>query len=522
MQSQSTIAADLTTATVASNFFLSYCTAINIVYRATRHPRGKANMPSTSSTPVQPRHSMTTDVHTPRMLQGGRSGWGRGGAISAIAVQDTPDRVAAASWNPFTRIVFRFCFLYFGLYCLLYPQLLTDLAGWLAPGWSRFPDPSTWQLQLLQPFLQWVGWQVFGITAVPLVTTGGRDHLIFWILLFCILVVSVVVTAVWTLLDRRGEYRRLAGWFFVFIRLCVAGAMMNYGLAKLIPTQMPPPALRTLITPYGDFTSLDVLWNQVGVSLPYQVLLGAAEVLGAVLLFIPQTRIAGAILVMVDIALVFVMDMCFGVYVRTLSGHLLLMSLLLLAPEAQRLVNVLLLNRPAGMSTAPYPFHTRRSRRIAAGAQMLLGIWVCTAFVPMSVDYWREQHPPESPVYGIWTVTGFTRDGIDVPPLTTDRTRWRKLIFDEPGWATYQRMDDSLVDVQATIDIAAHRIELSDQSNTEPKPLAAFTFHQEGGDRLRLNGSMNSHPVTITLDRVDLSQFPLRSYKFQWVEPKDS
>jgi hypothetical protein len=244
---------------------------------------------------------------------------------------------------------------------------------------------------------------------------------------------------------------------------------------------------------------LDVLWNQVGVSLPYQALLGAAEVLGAVLLFIPKTRIAGAILVMVDIALVFVMDLCFGVYVRTLSGHLLLMSLLLLAPEAQRLVNVLLLDRPAGISTAPYPFHTRRSRRIAAGAQMLLGIWVCTAFVPMSVDYWREQHPSESPVYGIWTVTGFTRDGIDVPPLTTDRTRWRKLIFDEPGWATYQRMDDSLVDVQATIDVAAHRIELSDQSDTEPKPLAAFTLPPRGRrppalERLNEQPPGNDHP----------------------------
>ncbi|MBP2193101.1 DoxX family protein [Nocardia goodfellowii] len=377
-------------------------------------------------------------------------------------------------------------------------------------------------MQLLQPLLQWVGWQVFGITAVPLVTTGGRDHLIFWMLLFCILVVSVAGTAVWTLLDRRSEYRRLAGWFFVFIRLCVAGSMMNYGLAKLIPTQMPPPALRTLITPYGDFTSLDVLWYQVGVSLPYEVLLGAAEVLGAILLFIPQTRIAGAILVMVDIALVFVMDVCFGVYVRTLSGHLLLMSLLLLAPEARRLVNVLLLDRPAGISTAPYPFHTKRSRRIAAGAQILLGIWVGTAFLPMSIDYWREQHPPESPVYGIWTVTEFTRDGIEVPPLTTDRTRWRKVVFDEPGWVTYQRMDDSLVDVRSTIDIATHRIELSGPSDTEPKPLALFTFEHESDDRLRLTGSLNGHPVSITLDRVDLSQFPLRNYQFQWVEPENS
>src|SRR5690606_13537188 len=111
-----------------------------------------------------------------------------------------------------------------------------------------------------------------------------------------------------------------------------------------------------------------------------------------------------------------VLDLCFGVHVRTLSGHLLLMSLLLLAPEARRLVTVLFLDRPVDASTAPYPFHTRRSRRIAAAAQILLGIWMATAFLPLSVDYWREQHPPRSPVYGIWTITTFVRDGVDVAP----------------------------------------------------------------------------------------------------------
>ncbi|MFE1591513.1 DoxX family protein [Nocardia sp. NPDC058705] len=466
-------------------------------------------MPRTSSTPVQPHYSVTAVVQQSKALRPRR----------VEDADDVRDRVVSAHWSLPTRVAFRFCFLYFGLYCLLYPQLLTDLAGWLVPGRSARLDPPIWQLQLLQPFLQWVGWQVFGVTDVPLVTTGGRDHLIFWVLLFCISVVSLVGTAVWTLLDRRYAHRQLAGWFFVFIRLCVAGAMMNYGLAKLIPTQMPAPTLPTLLTPYGDFTRLDVLWNQVGVSLPYEVLLGAAEVLGAILLFIPRTRIAGALLVMVDMSMVFVMDLCFGVYVRTLSGHLLLMSLLLLAPEAQRLMNVLFLDRPTDVSTAPYPFHTRRSQRIAAGAQVLLGIWVATAFLPVSIDYWRAQHPPKSPVHGIWTVTEFTREGVDVPPLTTDRTRWRRLVFDEPGWATYQRMDDSFVDVQATIDTAAHRIELAD---TGSKPLASFTFQKEGADHLRLNGSLDGSLVTMTLDRVDLSEFPLHNHRFQWVEPDDS
>ncbi|MFC9893788.1 DoxX family protein [Nocardia sp. NPDC127579] len=433
---------------------------------------------------------------------------------------DDPDPAPPAPWNPFTRIAFRFCFLYFGLYCLLYPQLLTDLTGWLGSLVSPLDDPSTWQLRMLQPALEWVGRHVFGATEVPLATTGGRDQLIYWVLLFCLLLIGLVGTAVWTLLDRRAEYRRLAGWFFLFIRLCVAGAMMNYGLAKLIPTQMPAPPLHTLLTPYGDFTPLDVLWNQVGVSMPYQVLLGTAEVLGGVLLLVPRTRVAGALLVMVDMAMVFVLDLCFDVHVRTLSGHLLLMSLVLLAPEARRLADVLLLDRPAGVSTAPYPFHTRRSRRIGATAQVLLGIWITTAFLPASLDYWREQHPPKSPVHGIWTVTEFTRNGVGIPPLTTDRNRWRRLVFDEPGWATYQRMDDSLIEVRATI--SQSRIELFALGGTDSSPLASFTYHRTVADLLRLEGTLQGHPVTLTLERIDENRYPLRDSTFEWIEPPGS
>ncbi|MFX9499413.1 DoxX family protein, partial [Acinetobacter baumannii] len=88
-------------------------------------------------------------------------------------------------------------------------------------------------------------------------------------------------TLVWTVLDRRRtEYRVLAGWFLIFLRLCLAGQMLFYGVAKLIPSQMPEPALQALLQPFGEFSLTSVLWLQVGSSPAYEILLGAAEVLG--------------------------------------------------------------------------------------------------------------------------------------------------------------------------------------------------------------------------------------------------
>jgi hypothetical protein len=133
---------------------------------------------------------------------------------------------------------------------------------------------------------------------------------------------------------------------------------------------MPRPGLATLLEPYGNFTPMGVLWSQVGVSQPYEILLGTAELLAGILLFIPRTATVGAMLGLVSMAQVFVLNMTFDVPVKILSGHLMLMCLVLLAPEARRLVQVLVLNRPAGPSTTPYPFHTTKTRTIVTLLQV--------------------------------------------------------------------------------------------------------------------------------------------------------
>jgi hypothetical protein len=430
-----------------------------------------------------------------------------------------PDIERPVVWNPFTRIVFRFVFLYFGLFCLLYPQITIVVTGWFSR-WLGF-DEAVWQVRLLQPLLNQVSRHLFGVPA-ELYHNGNGDQTIFWVLVFCILVVAVAGTLVWTLLDRRRtQYRRLAGWFLLLIRLGLAGQMLTYGVVKLIPNQMPEPGLATLLTRFGDLSPFSVLWNQVGVSQPYEMLLGTAELLAAVLLFIPRTALLGAMLTVVSTAQVFVLNMTFGVPLKLVSGHLLLLSMVLLAPEARRLLDVLLLGRVAGPSTAPYPFHTRRSRRIATVMQVALGIWIAVATVYTGWQIWQANGPdrPKPPLYGIWTVSDFTRDGQALPPLLTDQIRWQRLVVDDPGVLTYQRMDGTLVSMPATITAGTHRIELSGAADLGPGQLTgSLTFRQPTSDTAVLTGVLDGHPVTVTLDRVDPGSFPVHSTGFHWIQ----
>ncbi|WP_433599202.1 DoxX family protein [Nocardia sp. CA-135953] len=451
-------------------------------------------------------------------------------AIETIATDDAeaqPARPEPAGWKPLPRIAFRFCFLYFGLFCLLTPPILNVLTGWFGR-WLGY-GAQFWHIRKLQPALNWVGLHLFGTTA-QLYPTGVGDQTIFWVLLFCILVAAVTGTAVWSVLDRRRtHYRTLAGWYLLVIRLLLAGQTMSFGFAKLIPTQMPQPSLTTLLSKYGDFTPMAVLWSQVGVSRPYEMLLGAAEVTAAILLFIPRTALLGALLTLIDTLQIVVLNMTFDVPEKILSTHLLLMSLVLLAPEARRLMQVLLLNRTTGPSTVPNPFRTTRSRRIAALMQVALGVWIAVALVHGGWHAWSAGGPdrPKPPLYGIWSVSQYTRDGLPVPPLTTDETRWKTMVFDYPNAITYQQMDDTLVTVPADMDAADHQIRLIEGtlrpgSGAKPSharnPLGTLTFQQPIPDKAVLTGELDGHQVTLTLERIDPNSFPQRSTPFHWAQ----
>jgi hypothetical protein len=74
---------------------------------------------------------------------------------------------------------------------------------------------------------------------------------------------------------------------------------------------------------------------------------------------------------------------------------------------------------------------------------VVLGIWVLIGCVAVSRQAWTDYGGgrPKPELYGICSVTEFTVGGNPAPPLTTDEKRWQRIVFDDPGILTYQRMD---------------------------------------------------------------------------------
>jgi hypothetical protein len=415
-------------------------------------------------------------------------------------------------WGPGARIAFRFCFLYFGLYCLL-----TQIFWGLLPVPGETPDPAT-----LRPFRDVVIWTAQHVFAYkqPLIYRGsGRGDKVFdWVLVFCIFAVAVAGACVWSAFDRRRtNYETLYKWFHLFLRFAVAGQLLTYGMIKVIPLQMPFPFLRELLERFGDFSPMGVLWFSVGASPAYERFVGSAELVAGLLLIVPITTMLGALICLADMIEVFVLNMTYDVPVKQFSFHMILMALFLLLPARKRLMQFCFQECTVERPRPHQLFASAHANRISFAAQVVFGLLLVAANLYQFSGDWHRfgGGAPKSPFYGIWDVDEMRIDGVVRSPLLTDYRRWRRVIFERPGSMAFERMDDSFGTFASVFDPKRGTLALNQPDDKKWKgELRAL----QQGHRLFLEGKLGQHTVRIEATDMGRSRFLLVSRGFHWIQ----
>ena len=432
----------------------------------------------------------------------------------------------AVRWRGTTRVAFRFAFLYVTLYVVT-TQMLGGL--WIIP---KITPPDTGATGWLLRPIDWTASHVFGVTQYIRTNTGSGDKVIDWIHVFLLLLFTIAATAIWSVLDRRRpNYVSLHKWFHVFLRFAAGTTMVGYGMAKAIPLQMPAPNLSRLLEQYGDFSPMGVLWASVGASFPYQRFTGVMELAAAVLLFVPRLSMLGAMVLIADSIQIFTLNMSYDVPVKLFSFHLIVMGLVLLAPEMRRLINVLVLNRAAGPSTMPPLARGVTMRRVILAAQLVFGAYVLWANYDETRTTFNTRGfgAPKPPLYGIWMIEKMTINGVERAPLVTDWERWRRMIIQSPTAIGYQRMDGTVGAFPTRVDTATKTIAFTAPptgppgSGASPPPAVKgkLTYEQPSPDVLILAGEdPTGRTLRLETRLFDRNKFLLVSRGFHWVQDR--
>lgn len=266
--------------------------------------------------------------------------------------------------------------------------------------------------------------------------------------------------------------RRIAGQGFrLLLRVTLAVAMIRLGIYKAIPVQIPPPELSTYLLRVGELSPARMLATFLGYSPAYQSFTGVAELLGGVLLLARRTTLLGALICAANLVMACALAFCYGAPWKLPSFLLLLMAVILIAPDLRRLADLLVLDR----TVEPAAETRSRFDRLVP----LLGLAVIVWSAAGAMREYRRIDRPEPALYGVWNV----EEGPDT---------WRRVIFEKPG----------VIDVE-------HAIGSRTSYRLDPQRL---TFDQPKPGVLLLDGELGGRPTTAKLRKMKLL-----AAKFRWI-----
>lgn len=419
-------------------------------------------------------------------------------------------------WPMALMVAFRFAFAYVLLYALPFPLGEIPWVSKLAERYSH-----VWE-----KIVPWVGAHVLHLAnPITYFLSGSGDKTSDWVQLLCQFALAVTATVIWSALDRRRKnYSLLHAWMRVYLATYLGITMFGYGLAKLIPSQMPYPPLSHMMEPFGYQSPMGLLWYFMGASPAYEIFAGATETLGAILLFIPRMTCLGALVLVGAMANVFMLNMAYDTPVKQFSFHLLLFAGLLLLPSLKRLLNFFALNRATEPESAPELFRRRAFDYALWGARWALAL---LAVYTGLVSNWQYRLTPqklaaENPMYGIWRVDEFTLDGKEHPSLTTDTERWERMIFDFPKSMQIHDMQSiplrdptgAPIRFGLSLDATMQTLKLKNPADREWKFESSYA--RPSPDLMTMDGQWNGKSLHMTLRREE-PRFFLSTRGFHWV-----
>jgi hypothetical protein len=400
---------------------------------------------------------------------------------------------------------FRFAFVYLILY-----------------GLRRAVEPlpyGRWLLDQIVDFARapvvWFADVVLGvrITAFP---AGSGDTTYNYVHVLVLAVVAISAAVLWTALVGRRHPALLRDRLHMYLRFVLGATMIWYGAIKVVPAQFPAIQPSRLDMPLGEMSPMGLLWTFMGYSPAYGAFTGALEIVGGLLLFWRRTTTLGAAMSAAVLLNVLALNLCFDVPVKLFSFHLLMISVVLVLPDAGRLLDVLVLHRSTAPVATRAPFRSRWLERTRRPIKVLLVVCVLGTAGTRAHESWIRRGGGEPrPGIGHYEVHTFLRGGVVQARTLDDVSQWRSFAVSPLGYAVIRTMQGPGRGY-GMLRIPLANVMLLVRVRDDQVSYGWLRYRREG-DGLIIQGLFDAVPLEARMRRNDGSSTELMSRGFHWI-----
>ena len=473
-------------------------------------------------------------------------------------------------WNPGALVALRFAFLYWLIFAapqiIDFPSDLFQLATQQAfpseqsaPAWVKnTAERLGFPAKQLREGMNWlVPRTCRALLRIeiepPTDPSGSGDRKIHYCEAFTNLVLALFLLVVWTLASEIGRRRlrlgpangdRLQAWLSLIVRFILMTLMLGYGSAKIWCSQFPPIRDGQLDVTYGDSSPMGLLWRFMQYSQPYTIATGLIEFGCGLLLISRRTSLLGALCSAGASLQIFLLNMCFDVPVKLLSGHMLLMAATLIVPQVPRLCRFFILGKPAPAPQLVPLFGGGRIDRFLVAFRTVA--FTALAVLQLLSAYQMARRvgilAPASPASGNWSPVEIVRGGKSVPlqkqsgkgPSTAGEFHKMMRAMKPSPWkggAAMPAVTSVYIDGPFVMFRFGDETRGSYRSRgIDPSVfmLAATDGHEAGelrtsfpdADQMILEGKFEGEETRLVLrkDALATKEYPLKTREFNWIQ----
>ncbi len=430
-------------------------------------------------------------------------------------ISDTTTTGAAAPsivWPLWQLVLFRYWFVYLFLYLFPFPFSSIPLLNLIAVPWDFFVRALI-AVTAAYCFHTPPDWSS--------AASGSGDQLIRWIEIATYAGFAGFGAIIWSVLDRkRRHYTSLFALLRIWSLLFVSSNMLDYGACKIFPSQFPPLQNHILTQTVGEKSPMGLLWTFMSASQPYTIFTGLVEFTAGLLLAIPYTRVLGTLLCVTVAGEIVMLNMCYDVPVKILSGHLLVLSIFLLLPDTRNLFNIFCRQRSASAFTSLNLFQNKKFNLIVwSVAWCFLAYHAFFGFFYSYKSFKTSvaELPRVGDYKGSWTVDSYQYSGQPLPADLLADCRWESLWVHEKSiaasnageeWTTYKL---TKLNNGKDLDLVAKEDQDWKAHLVSEMPDATHWI---------LRGEVDGIQCEIRLHRINRSNYLLLNRGFHWVNEK--